>query len=147
MTNENIIFSRYEFKYIVDNVIANKIQEKLQSYIRLDNFAKEQKSQSHKVVSLYFDDNRYTAYHDKIDGLHTNKNLGSGVIQKINTLLKMKGRTNNFVVKKELKSKIRISIKKGFDLTRDLANLYLYSNNTLLSRFMLFLIKKKNRLY
>ena len=45
MTNENIIFSRYEFKYIVDNVIANKIQEKLQSYIRLDNFAKEQKSQ------------------------------------------------------------------------------------------------------
>ena len=91
MTNENIIFSRYEFKYIVDNVIANKIQEKLQSYIRLDNFAKEQKSQSYKVVSLYFDDNRYTAYHDKIDGLHTRQNLGSGVIQKKLTIPRLFG--------------------------------------------------------
>ena len=34
MTNENIIFNRYEFKYIVDKVVANKIQEKLKSYIR-----------------------------------------------------------------------------------------------------------------
>ena len=148
MITENFSFNRYEFKYIVDNVIANKIQEKLQSYIRLDNFAKKQIKKSYKVISLYFDDNRYTAYHDKIDGLHTRQKFRlrcySKNINNTPVYMEMKGRTNNFVVKKrtEIKDK-NIYKKKGFDLTKDLANLYLYSNNLLLSRFMLFFNKKK----
>lgn len=148
MIDENFTFNRYEFKYIVDNVVAEKIQKKLANFIRLDNFAKKYKNQSYKVLSLYFDDNRYSAYHDKIDGLHTRQKFRlrcySNDIHNTPVYLEMKGRINNFVVKKRTQvDDENIYKKSSFDLTRNLANLYLSNNNPLFSRFMIFYNKKK----
>ena len=148
MINENITFNRYEFKYIVDNFLAEKIQTKLSNYIRLDGNAKKQKSHSYRVISLYFDDNRYSAYHDKIDGLHTRQKFRlrcySDNINNTPVYLELKGRTNNFVVKKRVQIEDhKVYEKSNFDLTRTLANLYLSSDNELFSRFMLFFNKKK----
>lgn len=150
MIQEKINFNRYEFKYIVKNYIAEKIQKQLENYIRLDDFASSQKGKSYNVTSLYFDDERYTAYHDKIDGLHTRQKFRlrcySNKISSTPVYLEMKGRLNNFVIKKRTLIKDKSICKiSGNDLTKNLANLHINNDSVLFSRFMLFYNKKKIR--
>ena len=64
---DNLIFSRFEFKYIVKKGISKAIQNEVSNFMEQDTFAGIQNK--YLVRSLYFDNNIFTNFHEKIDGL------------------------------------------------------------------------------
>jgi SPX domain protein involved in polyphosphate accumulation len=139
-------FNRYEFKYIVDNKIAFEIQNRLKPFLSSDSFANKKNKNSYFVKSLYFDDSRYSSFHDKIDGLHTRHKFRirtySNSINGSDIFLENKGRSNNFVLKKRHIIKDKSILKlHGDDLARAISNSK--SINPLFSKFFLFYTKKR----
>ena len=76
---DNLIFSRFEFKYIVKKGISKAIQNEVSNFMEQDTFAGIQNK--YLVRSLYFDNNIFTNFHEKIDGLKKiDTNLGLELI-------------------------------------------------------------------
>ncbi len=99
-------FERYEFKYILDTIQREKIENDVKNFMELDNFAK--KNKSYFVRSLYFDDPNYINYYEKIDGMKLRhkfrlRTYGKDYSQDIPIFLEVKGRINQRTYKKRLK--------------------------------------------
>lgn len=97
-------FFRFEFKYVFNKRLRDEVERELQYFMELDPFVKDKPDYRYFVRSLYFDDPFFSAYYDKIDGLHTRskfrlrtytKNIGSPVP----LFFEIKGRYNNLVFK------------------------------------------------
>ena len=97
-------FARFEFKYILSKQKRDEIEAHLLPFLEYDPFVKGRENQKYTVRSLYYDDAAYTAFHDKIDGLHTRskfriRTYGSDADESLPYFLEIKGRHNNLVFK------------------------------------------------
>lgn len=97
-------FSRFEFKYVLPKALRDEVEAELQHFLELDPYVEEQPGHEYIVRSLYFDDPSLSAFHDKIDGMHTRSKfrLRTYTDDPENGapwFLEIKGRYNNLVFK------------------------------------------------
>jgi SPX domain protein involved in polyphosphate accumulation len=132
-------FERYEFKYILDTIQRNKIENDVKNFMELDEFAK--KNKNYFVRSLYFDDPNYVNYYEKIDGMKLRhkfrlRTYGKDYCQDVPIFLEVKGRVNQRTYKKRIKiekknlfkyegSESNIMIEKD-ELSNSLINFFVY---------------------
>ena len=97
-------FARLEFKYLLPAEKRRRVENDLRYFLDCDPFVTDKPDQKYTVRSLYYDDPRYGAFHDKIDGMHTRSKfrLRTYTInpdQRVPAFLEIKGRHNNLVFK------------------------------------------------
>ena len=97
-------FSRFEFKYILSSTKRNRLEKDLLYFLEYDPFVADLENHRYWVRSLYYDDLNYTAFHDKIDGLHSRskfrvRTYSPTLQQGVPIFLEIKGRYNNLVFK------------------------------------------------
>ena len=95
-------FRRFEFKYIISDDLAIELKKKISNFVKVDS--NTFKKNFYIVSSLYYDDQFFTTYHDKIDGLLDRKKFRlrryANNFKLTPTFLELKGRYNNEVYKK-----------------------------------------------
>ena len=64
---DNEIFSRFEFKYIIKRSVSEAIQNEVKNFTKIDGYANNK--DKYLVRSLYFDNNLFSNFHDKGDGV------------------------------------------------------------------------------
>ena len=64
---DNEVFSRFEFKYIINKDISKNIQNEVKNFMTQDNFADY--DNNYLVRSLYFDNDLFSSFNEKIDGI------------------------------------------------------------------------------
>jgi len=104
LTNFPLHFARFEFKYILAASLANEIEQELQHFLQYDPFVEDRDHHRYQVRSLYFDDPVYSAFYDKVDGLHSRhkyrlRTYSLADSDVIPLFLESKGRHNNLVYK------------------------------------------------
>lgn len=97
-------FLRFEFKYLLDAATRQAVEGALQPFLEPDPFVTRQPDRAYFVRSLYFDDARCSAFHDKIDGvLHRSKfrlrTYGRSIDDPAPWFLEEKGRHDTLVWK------------------------------------------------
>ncbi len=65
---EGSYFSRFEIKYILNSETSKNIQKKINNFMTYDGFAGKNLDNKYFVRSLYFDNNSYHNFNQKIDG-------------------------------------------------------------------------------
>ncbi len=97
-------FARFEFKYLLSARQRQAIESDLIYFLEYDPFVKDREGHQYEVRSLYYDDAMYSAFYDKIDGLHSRSKFRirtytfDSKMQKP-IFLEIKGRHNNLVYK------------------------------------------------
>lgn len=104
VTNSPLHFARFEFKYILPLDKRVEVEEELRYFLQYDPFVENRENHKYIVRSLYFDDPRYSSFHDKVDGLHSRskfrlRTYGYNQDRDIPLYLEIKGRHNNLVFK------------------------------------------------
>lgn len=61
--------SRYEYKYLVNNNLIDKIRADLLPYMEIDDFAKKHSDGQYTVRSIYYDSPKFECYKEKYDGV------------------------------------------------------------------------------
>ena len=97
-------FARLEFKYLLSAKKRLAVERDLQYFLQYDPFVIDRDDHRYIVRSLYYDTQRYSAFHDKIDGLHTRSKFRLRTYTESSTepapvFLEIKGRHNNLVFK------------------------------------------------
>lgn len=97
-------FSRFEFKYVLPKALRDEVEAELQHFLELDPYVADQPGHEYIVRSLYYDDPALSAFHDKIDGMHTRSKFRLRTYTDDPTngapwFLEIKGRYNNLVFK------------------------------------------------
>ena len=67
--NDGLSFSRFEIKYILNTKTSNDIQKIIKDFMILDGYAKFMSNNQYFVRSLYFDNDNYDNFNEKVDGL------------------------------------------------------------------------------
>ena len=139
------IFSRFEFKYIIKKSISKAIQNEVRNFTREDTFV--DKKSTYFVRSLYFDNNLFSNFNEKIDGIKNRHKFRIRTYVDYKDLhtplfLEMKGRNN------ERTYKIRTKIEKNdlnlFYKHKDLSDLKKkYLNNKLVEQYLFDSYRKK----
>jgi hypothetical protein len=130
------IFSRFEIKYIINKQTSEKIQKEIKNFMTYDGYIdKKIKKKKYYVRSIYFDNNQYVNFNEKVDGLKIRhkyriRTYSQNFLKKINLFLEQKGRNNERTYKVRLKINIDdldIFFKKNkiFDLKKKYKNFYL----------------------
>ncbi len=142
-------FARFEFKYILSANKRRAVEEELRYFLQFDPFVAERPDHRYTVRSLYYDDPRYSAFHDKIDGLHSRskfrvRTYASEALDDVPMFLEIKGRHNNLVFKNRTpvnRSEIDWSTVRGESLTH--AILHHAVQDAVLDQFRFELIRKR----
>ncbi len=97
-------FSRFEFKYVLDQATRESVEAELGHFVELDPYVQGQPGHRYFVRSLYYDDARFSAFHEKHDGLLTRskfrvRTYGRAIDDPAPWFLEQKGRHNNLVWK------------------------------------------------
>lgn len=139
-------FLRYEFKYFMSSKISNEIFNQSLNFMDIDNFALRNKHNKYLVRSLYFDNNEYTNFFEKVDGIKVRKKFRLRSYDKnMNSespiFFEMKGRAHDRIIKK------RVLIDKAdikyFETLKNLDELRKkYKNNDLIEDFIYDVIRK-----
>ena len=142
---DNLIFSRFEFKYIVKKGISKAIQNEVSHFMEQDTFAGIQNK--YLVRSLYFDNNVFTNFHEKIDGLKNRhkfriRTYSNQKDEKTPIFLEMKGRNNQRTFKNRTKIRsndLQLFYNKedSFDLNQK------YLDNKLVQQYIFDTYRKK----
>ena len=133
-------FSRYEFKYILNEQERSEVEEEVSHFMQYDGHVSEQLENAYLVRSLYFDNPESVNYYEKIDGLRSRRKYrlrtyGDSWSPDVPIYLEEKGRHKE----RTFKHRIRIrhkelplfySMSKRFDL------LSLYPNTPLIENFI-----------
>jgi len=106
-TRSPLHFARFEFKYILSQRKRDELEKALKYFLQYDPFVAKQPDHKYVVRSLYFDDPDYTAFYDKIEGLHSRSKFRlrtysaeqPGPNSAVPLFLEIKGRHNNLVFK------------------------------------------------
>jgi hypothetical protein len=98
-------FNRYEMKYILPEALRRELESEFQYFVELDPFVAGRPGAKYFVRSLYFDNEAFDHYFEKIDGLkHRNKfrvrTYTSDPEADVPRFLELKGRHNNLVLKR-----------------------------------------------
>lgn len=145
--NNNNFFLRYEFKYFMDYKISNEIFKQSLNFMNVDKFALKKKSRNYLVRSLYFDNDFYSNFFEKVDGIKIRKKFRLRSYDKyLNSnspvYLEMKGRVHDRIIKRRLM--IEKSDIKYFETLKNLDELIKkYKNESLIEEFI-YEVKKKN---
>ena len=146
---DNTLFRRYEFKYLLNSKIANQIKDEAKKFMLIDSYAKKGEDQSYFVRSLYFDNDEYQNFYDKVDGIRSRKKFRLRTYEKKlskNNLifLEIKGRHLERTFKK--RTQIQSNHLKFFYDNRELPKLLsFYPNNDLVKDFVFTYLKTKIR--
>ena len=70
---ENESFARYEFKYFLNNNVSKQIENEAKHFMSYDNFAVNTPDNRYFVRSLYFEDNSFSNFFEKVDGIKSRK--------------------------------------------------------------------------
>jgi SPX domain protein involved in polyphosphate accumulation len=97
-------FARFEFKYVLRAQKRREVESDLLYFLEYDPFVQNRDNHRYFVRSLYFDDPNFTAFHDKIDGLHSRskfrlRTYAFDFKESVPIFLEIKGRHNNLVFK------------------------------------------------
>ena len=144
--NNNNFFLRYEFKYFMDYKISNEIFKQSLNFMNVDKFALKKKSRNYLVRSLYFDNDFYSNFFEKVDGIKIRKKFRLRSYDKyLNSnspvYLEMKGRVHDRIIKRRLM--IEKSDIKYFETLKNLDELIKkYKNESLIEEFI-YEVKKK----
>ena len=97
-------FSRFEFKYVLAKPMRDEIEHELSYFLTLDPFVDRREGHKYFVRSLYFDDQSWSNYYEKIDGmLHRRKyrlrTYTDKPQQRCATFIEVKGRHDALVFK------------------------------------------------
>ena len=97
-------FARFEFKYLLSSTQRKEVERDLLYFLDYDPFVADRSDHKYFVRSLYYDDPGYTAFHDKIDGLHSRSKFRIRTYARepeepSPLFLEIKGRHNNLVFK------------------------------------------------
>ena len=70
-TSKNIQqkFSRFEMKYIIRKSISERIQKEIRNFMVYDGYANKEFKKNYFVRSLYFENNNYSNFNEKVDGV------------------------------------------------------------------------------
>ena len=66
-------FQRYEFKYILNKRLRDKVERQIQHFMRYDGYVHPEFNNSYFVRSLYFDSPTSVNFYEKIDGVKKRK--------------------------------------------------------------------------
>jgi len=144
---KNLFFSRFEIKYILNTITSIRIQKIIKDFMILDGFAKFVSDEQYFVRSLYFDNDNYDNFKEKVDGLKIRHKFRIRTYSKINNessmiYLEKKGRFNE----RTYKIRNKISFNELELILKDNDKFKLYKkniNNNLLSEFIVDCYKKK----
>jgi len=103
-SNVKLHFARFEFKFVLNQALREAVESELGHFVEFDPFVAGLEGHKYPVRSLYFDDPFYTAFFDKIDGLHTRwkfrlRTYTFDAHGEVPRFLEKKGRYNNLVFK------------------------------------------------
>ena len=62
-------FSRFEMKYIIRKSISESIQKEIRNFMIYDGYANKESKKNYFVRSLYFENNNYSNFNEKVDGV------------------------------------------------------------------------------
>ena len=97
-------FQRYEFKYILNKRLRDKVEGQIQHFMRYDGYVHPEFNNSYFVRSLYFDSPTSVNFYEKIDGVKKRKKFRLRTYDKTpqNSILfiEQKGRNVNRVFKR-----------------------------------------------
>ena len=62
-------FSRYEFKYILNKSLSDKIERESRYFMQYDSHIKKDLGNRYFVRSLYFDNSLSSNFYEKVDGM------------------------------------------------------------------------------
>ena len=62
-------FSRFEMKYIIRKSISESIQKEIRNFMIYDGYANKELKKNYFVRSLYFENNNYSNFNEKVDGV------------------------------------------------------------------------------
>ena len=142
---DNEIFSRFEFKYIIKKNVSEAIQNEIKNFTKTDGYANNKSK--YLVRSLYFDNNLFTNFHDKVDGIKKRYKFRIRTYEDhddFNTplFLEMKGRNNLRTYK--VRTKINKNDLNLFYKQKNLPYLkHKYLNNKLIEQYIFDSYKKK----
>ena len=142
---DNVIFSRFEFKYIIKKNVSEAIQNEVKNFTKIDSYASNKSK--YLVRSLYFDNNLFTNFHEKVDGIKKRYKFRIRTYTNhddFNTplFLEMKGRNNLRTYK--VRTKINKNDLNLFYKQKNLLDLkHKYLNNKLIEQYIFDSYKKK----
>lgn len=141
---DNQLFTRYEFKYLINNSIANLIYKDSLNFMEQDKFAL--KDEGYFVRSLYFDNNDYDNFFEKVDGVkfrkkfrirtYSNENIKKNVIY-----LEAKGRFEDRVFKKRFEIENK-DLELFYEKKKMSVLLKKYVKNPLINEFFFDVMRK-----
>ena len=146
MINDNL-FLRYEFKYFINSKISKEIFDQSLNFMKIDDFALNNKNKRYLVRSLYFDNDQYHNFFEKVDGIKSRKKFrlrsyDKDLTSKNPVFLEMKGRALDRIIKKRLM--IDKKDIKYFETLKNLDELHnKYKDSSLIKEFI-YDVKKKN---
>jgi hypothetical protein len=144
---DNQIFSRFEIKYVLKKEKSSIIQNEIKNFMISDKYLKEDYTKRYYVRSLYFDNDCFSHFNEKADGIKNRHKFRirtySDQFNKDSIFyLEQKGRDN------ERTYKVRTKINKDdLDLFFDKKELFKlkkrYPENYLIEKFIFDMYRKK----
>ncbi len=145
---DNQIFSRFEFKYILNKGVSQSVQNEIKNFMTYDGYINKKSSdKNYYVRSIYFDNDEFFNFNEKVDGLKIRHKFRirtySNILKnKTKLFLEQKGRNN------ERTYKIRTNIlKEDLNLFFTKSKLFYlkgkYSKTKLIEKFVFDSLRKK----
>ena len=145
---DNHVFSRFEMKYILTKYLSNSIQNEIKNFMIYDGYInKKLSNKNYYVRSIYFDDDNFSNFNEKIDGLKLRhkfriRTYSNKLNNNSKLYLEEKGRLDKrtYKIRTELvKNDLNYFFNKKnlFQLKKN------YKNNGLIEKFIFDSFKKK----
>ena len=143
-------FSRYEFKYLLPLKKAKQIENEIKNFMVLDKNALKNKTKNYFVRSLYFDNEFFSNFYEKVDGMEIRKKFRIRVYSSIEKskspiFLEMKGRINQRTYKLRTEiDKNDVNYLINNENFNSLSKIY-SSQNNVINHFIYDSLKKRIR--
>ena len=144
---ENQLFTRYEFKYFLNNKISNQIENEAKHFMSYDNFAVNIPDNRYFVRSLYYENNSFSNFFEKVDGIKSRRKFrirtyGNSLKNNLPIFLEIKGRHLERTFKKRTSIDSKY-IELFLNSEKNSKLLEIYPNNIIINDFVFDSIKKK----
>jgi len=139
-------FSRFEFKYILNEDLKEKVEKQIQYFMKYDGYVHPEFNNSYFVRSLYFDSPSSFNFYEKIDGIKKRKKFRLRTYDKSfgksALFIEQKGRNVNRVFKH--RTRIEENDVKKFYNADDFHHLVTnYSDMKIINEFIIDTVKRK----
>jgi hypothetical protein len=97
-------FGRFEYKYLVSEPVRRRLEDVVSQFMVLDGYCVSMPESRYSIRSVYYDDPRFSCYHEKIDGLLNRRKfrVRSYGAAATTIFLEEKGRRNAFSYKQRV---------------------------------------------